>query len=418
MNLSTFDKLNPNDSVYVLLKQGLRSTITAYMMTGSVSYTVIATYEFRGQLDTGIVLLNVNMSTLSKLLNKGYSLDLTYEDNTLSFVCNKGKPNEFGLKPISVVSADENLIDNLSRISELDKKVLEFREYENKLQKLRNGLQEVELNPDSLKILLMSGYMDGSPFGSGNDLSTEDAIDAKVNSMIENRRKEITNLESNPPSDIYRVDFADIKPLVAIAARGNQFVDFLGDMAIVSYKEFFVLQKAKCPIMSVRGKTLSILLSDGGEFFSYKGELVYIREGLVVFLTQYQPSTSADLSMLHKKPILEKYTIDMSQCIPIMSLVSNNFSFMFDMNTSSIIMESSEGDTITHKLIVSSVETVELNRLKRDLSADVDTTLSRFNLPSSAIRILGYFSGSVNLYIKKSTIIIKNTNLYLIFGRT
>lgn len=414
MDLSLFNRLQGSDTATLILRERRSGILNYYLISQTVSHTVISTGECEGMLDCDSVCFNIRMTSIIPLIERKYKLSIKYTNGDLKFLI-EGENAE--ITPLYVEYKDEKAFKVISKYIDFFGKLNRQQIIEESVTSLEDDIRVEVAKKNTISRMNLTGIPSENPFP---DL--EDNKENEMDKNIESKRIKIQALLKESPN-IPEVDLSDFTDIISAASRNHAIVDFCSDYAITSGKISYLIQKGSCPTMSIAGFLLSILVRDGeGKgFYELDDGLVYLkgeREVTAVFITKYLPNIEVDTSIITRGAVQEKYSVKLKNFLSLASIVRSKFPyFKMDMGDATFILSNDNDETIKYKFSIEDAKTIQLNRILKGETNVGPVTMSVIDVPKEVQGLLGFFRNNLTVYVKSNKIIFQNDNLYLVFGR-
>lgn len=416
MDLRLLSKLQGADTVTLILRESNAEMLEYYIVSQTVAYSVVCSGICSGSLDREMICFNIRMSSLMPLIEKGYKLSIQYVAEQLRFVSEDGV---IEITPLYVEYRDPAADAIIERYLRLNSALAEEESRAERLEALQSDLAQLKASYRNASMMHLSGGPSDNPFGEDTYL---EALDGKYDELAREKQGRINEL-LRAKSLVTECDFQKFGNISMAAARVKEVVDFCGDYAIVSFKDAFLLQKGECPMMSVAGQLLGLLIKDGeGKgFFKFEDEFVYIRgkkDKTVVFISRYLPSNTVDSSIVTRGVVEEKYSIRLKGVLDLATLVRSKFpELKFDMGNGQFVLSNANGEVIRSKFEVESATTLQLLKMKRGEHVSGGVTMAEIVVPKSVRANLAFFRSSLTIYVKRNKVVFQSGDLYLVFSR-
>lgn len=414
MNLNLLSKLQTSDSVYLILQPKLGGIIDYYIIARNISFDLVSSGQMNGTVENDRSLsFEIRLASILPLINKGYQFNIKFENNQLVFVTEDDK---VVVKPSYVESRDSGSFNILGRYMELSAEFQKLERIKNQYDNLYTELLELKRIEDHNSLMNIIDNTD--------NLSevVESEVDKELRSKIEMKEKELSSLQSSLKS-LQSINLKPFIDIATVASKAHTVVDMCDEYAIVDLGNSFLIEKSKCPVLSIQGMLFSQLLKDGGGegFYLYKDELVYIngnKDITAVFIAKYLPNNSVDASIVKNGVVTERYEIRIHSLLKVISLVKSSFKDVsMDMNTGQFILTNDLGEVLRINFDVDNVNSLQLIKSKSGKVVQGGIKLAIINIPVAVQNILGYFKDSLIIYVKKNKIVFQNKSLFLVFGR-
>lgn len=414
MNLNLLSKLQTSDSVYLILQPKLGGIIDYYIIARNISFDLVSSGQMNGTVENDRSLsFEIRLASILPLINKGYQFNIKFENNQLVFVTEDDK---VVVKPSYVESRDSGSFNILGRYMELSAEFQKLERIKNQYDNLYTELLELKRIEDHNSLMNIIDNTD--------NLSevVESKVDRELRSKIEMKEKELSSLQSSLKS-LQSINLKPFIDIATVASKAHTVVDMCDEYAIVDLGNSFLIEKSKCPVLSIQGVLFSQLLKDGGGegFYLYKDELVYIngnKDITSVFIAKYLPNNSVDASIVKNGVVTERYEIRIHSLLKVISLVKSSFKDVsMDMNTGQFILTNDLGEVLRINFDVDNVNSLQLIKSKSGKVVQGGIKLAIINIPVAVQNILGYFKDSLIIYVKKNKIVFQNKSLFLVFGR-
>lgn len=414
MNLNLLSKLQSSDSVYLILQPKLGEIIDYYVIARNVSFDLVSSGQMNGIIEHDRSLsFEIRLTSILPLISKGYQFNIKFENNQLMFVTEDDK---VVVKPSYVESRDSGSFKTLGRYMELSAEFQKLERIKNQYDNLYTELLELKRIEDHNSLM--------SIIDNTDNLSevVESKVDRELRSKIEMKEKELSSLQSSLKS-LQSINLKPFIDIATVASKAHTVVDMCDEYAIVDLGNSYLIEKSKCPVLSIQGMLLSQLLKDGGgeSFYLYNEELVYIngnKDITAVFIAKYLPNNSVDASIVKNGVVTERYEIRIHSLLKVISLVKSSFKDVsMDMNTGQFLLTNDLGEVLRINFDVDNVNSLQLIKSKSGKVVQGGIKLAIINIPVAVQNILGYFKDSLIIYVKKNKIVFQNKSLFLVFGR-
>ena len=416
MNLRLLSKLQGADSVHLLLKRIPGDLLEYYLISQSITYSLVCTGRIPGTIDEAMVSFDIRMSSISLLVDKGIKFDIEYLDGDLKFI---SEDRAITIVPSYVEHNDTNITKVIELCLRFSSALDTRQRVVSQIEENTLQLRQLQANYDSVAVMHLSGGPSSDPF---TEDTTMEKIDAEYQPRIAEKKKLLEKLK-NEQSLLTELDLSEFLILAYSAARGHNLVDMCGTYGIVSLHNSFLLQKGNCPIQAIQGQLLYQLIRDGNgkNFFAFEDKLVYLTAGkdrTLVFVNKYLPNSTVDSSIVTKGTVEEKYSVKLKNALDVATIVNKNFpKLSLDMGASAFILTNDLGEKITIKFDIEDAKTLQLIKLMRNTAIQGGVTMSEIDIPNEVRGVLGLFKNNLVVYVKKRKVIFQNEGLYLVFGR-
>lgn len=438
LNIKLFSKLQASDTVNLVLMTRKDGMLDYYLISIGVAYSVLSTGVCEGEIEGPISYFNVRMSSLAPLLDKGMKFRIQYREHRLYFISDDENIQVSLLyvesKDESMVSVVEKYLDVVKELSSQSRRKEQLQQAEQALISYRHALEEAQSSLDSeedsegVSLMNLSGWVNSSnPFDSPGQDAAEvlEKRQQRVQGLqdkIKQLEDRVLNLQSDT-STLTCLDMCSFSKIVQAAGRAHEMIDFCKDYAVLQLKTSFVIQKGPCPVMSMQGTLLSLLLRDGkGEgFYMYKGAMVYMapgEENTVVFSSKYLPNTKVSDSIITRGVAEEKYSINLKGLLSVMNVVHGRFpEVRIDTGSANFILANEQGEEITIKFTVENADTLQLRKMMRTGDFATQVKMASIKIPREVQSLLSLFTDQLVIYVKRTKIILQSDSFYVVFGR-